>query len=85
MNDKTFFTALCSLRDNRRAGFRRELTISEPGVQGMLDFLSETIPEAKKPHQRSFLTTAWSNCWMQLNDEDYFSPRRTRRPRSSEF
>lgn len=32
----------------RRAGFRRELVISEPGVQGILDFLSETIPEAKK-------------------------------------
>jgi ABC-type nitrate/sulfonate/bicarbonate transport system substrate-binding protein len=32
----------------RRASFRRELVISEPGVQGILDFLSETIPEAKK-------------------------------------
>jgi len=32
----------------RKAGFRRELLISEPGVQGILDFLSETIPEAKK-------------------------------------
>jgi len=32
----------------RRAGFRRELVVSEPGVQGILDFLSETIPEAKK-------------------------------------
>jgi NitT/TauT family transport system substrate-binding protein len=32
----------------RRAGFRRELVISEPGVQGILNFLSETIPEAKK-------------------------------------
>jgi NitT/TauT family transport system substrate-binding protein len=32
----------------RKAGFRRELMISEPGVQGVLDFLSETIPEAKK-------------------------------------
>ena len=32
----------------RRAGFRRELMISEPGVQGILDFLSETVPEAKK-------------------------------------
>jgi NitT/TauT family transport system substrate-binding protein len=32
----------------RRAGFRRELVISEPGVQGILDFLSESIPEAKK-------------------------------------
>ena len=37
----------------RRAGFRRELMVSEPGVQGILDFLSETIPEAKaaKPAQ----------------------------------
>jgi ABC-type nitrate/sulfonate/bicarbonate transport system substrate-binding protein len=32
----------------RRAGFRRELMISEPGIQGILDFLSETVPEAKK-------------------------------------
>lgn len=37
----------------KRAGFRRELVTSEPGLQGMLDFLSETIPEAKhaKPAQ----------------------------------
>lgn len=37
----------------KRAGFRRELVISEAGVQGILDFLSETIPEAKqaKPSQ----------------------------------
>ena len=37
----------------KKAGFRRELVTSEPGVQGMLDFLSETIPEAKnaKPSQ----------------------------------
>lgn len=32
----------------RKAGFRRDLVISEPGVQGILDFLSETLPEAKK-------------------------------------
>jgi len=32
----------------RKAGFRRELMISEPGVQGILDFLSETVQEAKK-------------------------------------
>jgi len=32
----------------RKAAFRRELMISEPGVQGILDFLSETVPEAKK-------------------------------------
>jgi ABC-type nitrate/sulfonate/bicarbonate transport system substrate-binding protein len=31
----------------RRAGFRRELVTSEPGIQGILDFLSESIPEAK--------------------------------------
>jgi NitT/TauT family transport system substrate-binding protein len=37
----------------KRAGFRRELVISEVGVQGILDFLSETVPEAKqaKPSQ----------------------------------
>ncbi|HEU4343491.1 MAG TPA: ABC transporter substrate-binding protein [Candidatus Binatia bacterium] len=37
----------------RRAGFRRDLMISGPGMQGILDFLSETIPEAKtaKPSQ----------------------------------
>ena len=31
----------------RKAGFRRDLIISEPGVQGILNFLSETVPEAK--------------------------------------
>jgi ABC-type nitrate/sulfonate/bicarbonate transport system substrate-binding protein len=37
----------------KRAGFRRELVTSEPGLQGVLDFLSESIPEAKsaKPAQ----------------------------------
>jgi NitT/TauT family transport system substrate-binding protein len=37
----------------KRAGFRRELVTSEPGLQGMLDFLSDSIPEAKtaKPAQ----------------------------------
>jgi hypothetical protein len=37
----------------KKAGFRREMMTSEPGLQGMLDFLSETIPEAKtaKPSQ----------------------------------
>jgi NitT/TauT family transport system substrate-binding protein len=37
----------------KKAGFRREMVTSEPGLQGMLDFLSETIPEAKnaKPSQ----------------------------------
>ena len=37
----------------KKAGFRRELMTSEPGLQGMLDFLTETIPEAKsaKPSQ----------------------------------
>lgn len=38
----------------RRAGFRRELMISEPGMQGMLDFLAETIPEAKKAKPAQF-------------------------------
>ena len=38
----------------RRAGFRRELMISESGVQGILDFLSETIPEAKKAKPSQF-------------------------------
>jgi len=32
----------------RKAGFRRELMISEPGIQGILDFLSDTLPETKK-------------------------------------
>src|ERR1044072_1784646 len=32
----------------RKAGFRRDMAISEPGVQGILAFLSETLPEAKK-------------------------------------
>lgn len=37
----------------KKAGFRREMVTSEPGLQGMLDFLAETIPEAKnaKPSQ----------------------------------
>jgi ABC-type nitrate/sulfonate/bicarbonate transport system substrate-binding protein len=38
----------------RRAGFRRDLMTSEPGVQGILDFLSETIPEAKKAKPSQF-------------------------------
>jgi NitT/TauT family transport system substrate-binding protein len=38
----------------RKAGFRRDLTISEPGVQGILDFLSETTPEAKKAAPAQF-------------------------------
>jgi NitT/TauT family transport system substrate-binding protein len=38
----------------RRAGFRRDLMISEAGVQGILDFLSETIPEAKKAKPAQF-------------------------------
>ncbi len=38
----------------RKAGFRRELMISEPGVQGILDFLSETTPEAKKATPAQF-------------------------------
>jgi ABC-type nitrate/sulfonate/bicarbonate transport system substrate-binding protein len=37
----------------RKAGFRRELVTSDQGVQGILDFLSESISEAKsaKPSQ----------------------------------
>ncbi len=37
----------------KRAGFRRELVTSEPGLQGILDFLADSIPEAKtaKPAQ----------------------------------
>ena len=37
----------------KKAGFRRELVTSEPGLQGVLEFLSESIPEAKsaKPAQ----------------------------------
>jgi ABC-type nitrate/sulfonate/bicarbonate transport system substrate-binding protein len=38
----------------RRAGFRRDLMISEAGVQGILDFLSETIPEARKAKPSQF-------------------------------
>src|SRR5258705_653930 len=38
---------------SKEAGFTRELVTSEPGLQGILDFLSESIPEAKtaKPAQ----------------------------------
>ncbi len=37
----------------KKAGFRRELVTSEPGLRGILDFLSESIAEAKtaKPTQ----------------------------------
>lgn len=38
----------------RKAGFRRDLVISEPGVQGILDFLSETLPDAKKASPAQF-------------------------------
>lgn len=38
----------------RKAGFKRDLMISEPGVQGILDFLSETVPEAKKATPSQF-------------------------------
>lgn len=38
----------------RRAGFRRELVTSETGVQGILDFLSETIPEARQAKPAQF-------------------------------
>ena len=32
----------------RKAGFKRELMISEPGMRGILDFMSETVVEARK-------------------------------------
>ena len=39
----------------RKAGFRRELMISEPGMRGILNFLSETtVPEAKKAEPMQF-------------------------------
>ena len=38
----------------RKAGFRRELMISGPGMRGILDFLSETLPEAKKATPAQF-------------------------------
>jgi ABC-type nitrate/sulfonate/bicarbonate transport system substrate-binding protein len=38
----------------KRAGFRRELLTSEPGLQGILDFLSETIPEARQAKPAQF-------------------------------
>ncbi len=38
----------------RRAGFRRELMVSETGVQGILDFLGATIPEAKNAKLEQF-------------------------------
>src|SRR5262250_98227 len=38
----------------RKAGFRRELVTSDPGIQGMLDFLSESIPEARKATPSQF-------------------------------
>jgi NitT/TauT family transport system substrate-binding protein len=38
----------------RKAGFRRELTISEPGMRGILNFLGETVPEAKNAEPAQF-------------------------------
>ena len=38
----------------RKAGFRRELTISEPGMRGILNFLVETVPEAKNAEPAQF-------------------------------
>ena len=38
----------------RKAGFRRDLITSEPGIQGILDFLAESIPEAKKAAPSQF-------------------------------
>ena len=43
----------CSYEFYKEAGFRRELVASELGLQGILDLLSESMPEAKsaKPAQ----------------------------------
>jgi ABC-type nitrate/sulfonate/bicarbonate transport system substrate-binding protein len=38
----------------RKAGFRRDLMISQPGMQGILNFLSESVPEAKKAEPAQF-------------------------------
>jgi NitT/TauT family transport system substrate-binding protein len=38
----------------KRAGFRRDLLTSEVGIRGILDFLSETIPEAKQAKPAQF-------------------------------
>jgi ABC-type nitrate/sulfonate/bicarbonate transport system substrate-binding protein len=38
----------------KRAGFRRDLLTSQAGIQGILDFLSETIPEAKQAKPAQF-------------------------------
>jgi len=38
----------------KRAGFRREMVTSEAGLQGMLDFFSETLPEAKTARPAQF-------------------------------
>jgi ABC-type nitrate/sulfonate/bicarbonate transport system substrate-binding protein len=38
----------------RKAGFRRELTISESGMRGILNFLAETVPEAKNAEPMQF-------------------------------
>jgi hypothetical protein len=39
----------------RKAGFRRELIISEPGMRGILNFLAETtVPEAKNAEPPQF-------------------------------
>ena len=34
--------------------FPRELMISEPGMRGILNFLSESVPEAKKANAQFF-------------------------------
>jgi ABC-type nitrate/sulfonate/bicarbonate transport system substrate-binding protein len=38
----------------KRAGFRRDLMTSEHGIQGILEFLSETVPEAKQAKPAQF-------------------------------
>ena len=44
----------------KKAGFRRELVTSEAGLQGVLDFLSESIPEAKIRQAVAILRRSYS-------------------------
>jgi len=51
----------------RKAGFRRDLMISASGIQGILDFLSETVPEAKRAAPAQFFD---DRLLRQLNARD---------------
>ena len=51
----------------RKAGFRRDLMISTSGIQGILDFLSETVPEAKRAAPAQFFD---DRLLRQLNARD---------------